>query len=139
MSNILITWTEDYSVGYPEIDNQHKKLVDLINTLYSSFLDGEAEEIIKNIIIELIKYTDYHFKTEEKYFEKYNYSDAAEHITQHMAFVTKVTNFFNEYMRGSNTLTYDVTKFLRDWLLNHIKGSDKKYAEEYRSMNLIKL
>jgi len=139
MSNILITWTEDYSVGYPEIDNQHKKLVDLINTLYSSFLDGEAEEIIKNIIIELIKYTDYHFKTEEKYFEKYNYSDAAEHITQHMAFVTKVTNFFNEYMKGSETLTYDVTKFLKDWLLSHINGSDKKYASEYQSKNIIEL
>jgi len=139
MNKILITWNDTYSVGYLEIDNQHKNLVNLINNLYDSFWKGEADDIIKDIIIELIKYTDYHFKTEEKYFEKYNYSDSAEHIEQHKAFVIQVTNFFEEYKKGSDTLTYDVTNFLKDWLLNHIKCSDKKFGTEFLNKNIVEL
>ncbi|NOU20085.1 MAG: hemerythrin family protein [Bacteroidales bacterium] len=139
MSKILINWTDTYSIGYSEIDNQHKKLVEMINVLYNAFSQGAVENVIRDILDEMIKYTDYHFKNEEKYFEKYAYSDAQEHIKQHEEFVLKVTDFYQEYNRGSETLTYDIMHFLRDWLLEHIKDSDRKYSSEFQEKSIVEL
>ncbi len=136
MEKKLITWADKYSVGYEEVDNQHKVLVNLINELYASFQQGDANSKIENILTEMIRYTDYHFKTEEGYFEKYSYSDAQAHIAQHQSFVEKVTSFFEEYKSGSATLSYDVMNFLRDWLIKHIQVSDKKFGEEYKKQNI---
>ncbi len=135
MTKTLIIWTDKYSVGYDEIDSQHKKLARMINDLYASFTQGKADEIIENILTEMIKYTDYHFKTEEKYFEKYNYSETKLHKEQHQEFVTKVTVFYDDFKNGSITITYDTMNFLRDWLLKHIQGSDKKYSIEFKNKN----
>ena len=139
MEKKLIIWNENYSVGYEEIDNQHQKLVELINELYASFKQGEANDLIEKILTEMINYTDYHFKTEEKYFEKYNYSDAQTHINQHKSFVEQVTKFFDDFKEGSVTISYDVMNFLRDWLINHIQGSDKKFGLEYQNQNITNL
>lgn len=139
MNKILVNWTDTYSIGYSEIDNQHKKLVEMINVLYNAFSQGAVENVIKDILDEMIKYTDYHFKTEEKYFEKYAYSDAQEHIKQHKEFVLKVTEFYQEYNKGSETLTYEIMHFLRDWLLEHIKDSDRKYSSEFQKKNIVDL
>jgi len=139
MSKILINWTDAYSIGYSEIDDQHKKLVEMINVLYDAFSQGAVDNVIEDILDGMIKYTDYHFKTEEKYFEKHSYSDAPAHIKQHEEFVLRVTDFFQEYKKGSETLTYDIMQFLRDWLLNHIKDSDKKYCAEFRKKSIVEL
>ena len=135
----LITWTDNFSVGYTEIDEQHKMLVGMINELYDAFTKGEAEEAAESIISEMIKYTDYHFKTEEKYFDKYDYSETEEHIKEHQNFVKQVTDFYNEFQKGSATVTYDIMSFLRNWLLEHIHDSDKKYSVEFKNKNFTEL
>ena len=139
MAKKLITWTDKYSVGYEEIDNQHKKLAGMINELYDSFTKGKADEVAETIVKKMIEYTDYHFKTEEKYFEKYNYSETELHIEQHQGFVKQVSNFYDELKNGSVTISYEIMNFLRDWLLNHIQGSDNKYSEEFQSKNITEL
>ena len=75
MGKKLIEWSEHYSVGYDLFDKQHQQLIEMINNLYSSFLSGEAQEKASKIVDEMINYTDYHFKSEEKYFDKYNYPE----------------------------------------------------------------
>ena len=136
MTKVLINWTDKYSVGYNVIDNQHKELVGMINNLYASFTEGKADEIVEDILKEMIKYTDYHFKMEEKYFDKYNYSDTKLHKEQHNDFIVKVTSFYREFNNGSVTITYDIMNFLREWLLTHIQGSDKKYVAEFKNKNV---
>ncbi len=136
MAKDLIIWTDKYSVGYEEIDNQHKKLAGMINELYSSFTKGKAETVAENIIKKMVEYTDYHFKTEEKYFKKYGYSDTQLHTEEHQGFVAQVTTFYEDYKSGSVTISYDLMNFLRDWLLKHIQGSDKKYSDEFQNKNI---
>ncbi len=136
MTKKLITWTDKYSVGYDIIDSQHKKLAGMINDLYASFTEGKADEIVENILTEMIKYTDYHFKTEEDFFEKYNYSETKLHKEQHQGFVAKVTDFYEDFKKESVTITYDIMNFLRDWLIEHILGSDKKFSREFKNQNI---
>ena len=65
----LITWTDNLSVNHTEIDNQHKKLVDLINILFDAMKAGKGTDVLNKIFAELTSYTIYHFTYEEKLME----------------------------------------------------------------------
>ena len=128
----LIEWNDRLSVGSQEIDKQHKRLVDMINKLYASFKDGNAKDILSQILDDLYDYTDYHFETEEKYFRAFDFYDTENHLRQHKGFLKKVLEFKRDYKAGKVTAPYEVMLFLKDWLIKHIMGSDKKYVELFK-------
>lgn len=74
----------------------------------------------------MIKYTDYHFKTEEAFFEKYSYTEIEEHKKIHKSFVDKVVEVKEGPDSEKVTVSYDVMNFLRKWLLEHILHEDIK-------------
>ncbi len=126
----LITWDDKkYSVSIPSIDIQHKKLVDLINKLHNGMMTGTAKSLIKEIIIELVDYTKTHFKYEEELLIKCGYDEFGQHKRIHESFIDRIVDFQGQYLKGEILLSIDIINFLRDWLMNHIAGSDKKYSE----------
>ncbi len=124
----LINWKETYSVGISGIDNQHKKLIEMINNLHDGMISGKSEESISKVLFDLIEYTTTHFLTEEELFDKYGYPESELHKQQHNKLVEKVIEIQNKYHFGEQVLTMDLMNFLRDWLNDHIIGSDKKYS-----------
>ena len=62
-----IDWSDEYLLGVPEIDQQHKKLVAIANELYDVVLGSEADFKAKMPVVlkTLTDYTKYHFSTEE--------------------------------------------------------------------------
>ena len=124
----LVEWKQEYSVGIVQIDDQHKKLAGLVNTMHDSIKSGRGKEAIGGILNELIAYTQYHFSTEEKYFDIYNYPDSEEHKKQHRDLVNKVSELQNRFNSGEGVMTMEVMNFLRDWLNDHIIGSDTKFG-----------
>ncbi len=132
----LIKWNDDFSVGVIEIDLQHKGLVHQINKLYDAMLRGEANSILRGIISELVRYTQVHFATEEKYFKKFGYAESEDHIQEHQEFIEVVGKFKEEYEKGSLVLSIDVLKFLKNWLTHHILGSDKKFTQCFNDNGL---
>ncbi len=136
MSRQLIPWSEKYSVGFNEIDKQHKKLIQLINQLYQAFLEGNAKQKVKDIVEEMVKYTNYHFETEEKYFKQFNYEHTVDHIIEHQYFTDKVKEFQHDIKNDNLATSYKVMNFLRDWLKKHIIESDKKYIDCFNENNV---
>lgn len=132
----LITWKEAYSVNISEIDNQHKKLVGLINSLHDAMLAGKAKDIMSKTLSDLVDYTLYHFATEEKYFDKYNYPRSEAHKKQHSDLIEQVAALQKKHEDGERVLTIDVMNFLRDWLNDHIIGCDKGYGPYLNSKGL---
>ena len=125
---ILIHWDSSYSIGVKVIDEQHKKLIDIINKLYSGFLNAEANKILGDILQEVYDYTKFHFDFEENLLTKNQYPKLKEHIEEHEKFVGKTKEFLEIQRKGSKVLTYEVMNFLRKWLLEHIAEEDKKYV-----------
>ena len=124
----FMEWNEKFITGVKEADEQHKKLVGLINQLYDAMREGKGKEVIDAIIDELVRYADYHFKTEETLMSKYGYPELESHKREHELFVQKVQEFVEKKKKGALTLTMDVMNFLKNWLTNHILGTDKKYG-----------
>ena len=124
----LITWSDKYSVEINEIDEQHKVLVGMINELHDAMKQAKSKEVSQEILNKMADYINFHFSTEEKYMERFGYPDYAEHKLEHERFVEKVLKFSEDYTNGKAGVSYDILNFLKDWLVGHIQGTDKKYA-----------
>ncbi|NPA69129.1 MAG: hemerythrin family protein [Chlorobi bacterium] len=136
MAKELVTWSEIYSVGINKIDNQHKKLIELINKLFASLSEGNAEDIIPDIIKELTEYTQYHFKTEEDLFEEYNFPDKNEHILKHKNFIQQVEKWKDKLIQNDENLHYELMNYLKMWLIEHITGDDFLYKDFFKKNNI---
>jgi hemerythrin-like metal-binding protein len=131
----LIIWDDEFALGISEIDEQHKKILEIINRLYDLFENhkqGNQTEI-DHIIRELADYANYHFQTEEKYFQLFNYEKAAEHIAIHNQYRAKTEEWRKRYEddkdkpEQSKALFFEVSNFLQDWWTWHIKNTDRAY------------
>ena len=132
----LINWNDSLSVNVAEIDQQHKRLVSLINELHDAMRQGKAKDVLGKIVNSLISYTSIHFKTEEKYFDQFGYPETDAHKKEHADFVEKVTEFKQGFEKGSLGISIEVMSFLSSWLKNHIKVTDKKYSQFFNEKGL---
>ncbi len=124
----FIEWDDNLSVYIVEIDRQHKKLIAMINELHDAMRHRQSKLVLSQIIEGLIGYAGTHFRTEERYFERYGYPEEIPHKQEHAAFTLKVAEFKHNYDAGKFGLSMDLLDFLSDWLQNHIKVVDRKYA-----------
>lgn len=123
---VVLKWTDDMSLNIREIDDQHKKLIDMLNDFYNEMLADNKAAFAK-LLKAISDYTVFHFKTEEKYFARFNYAESEEHIRQHNDFVAKINDLRERFNSGKLVLSFELTNFLKDWLVKHIKVEDKKY------------
>ena len=132
----LIQWNSSLSVNVAEIDQQHQKLITMINDLNDAMRQGKGKERVGKIIQGMIAYAGTHFATEEKYFDRFGYPDADDHKKTHADFVKKVLAAKENFEKGRLGLPIEVMNFLSDWLGQHIKGEDKKYGPFFNAKGL---
>jgi len=132
----LINWSSNFSVEVEEIDQQHKMLLKRINELHEATLAGEEKTVLGKLINQLTVYAAFHFAKEEHYFDMFGYPETNIHKKQHDDFERKVTQFEHEFKAGRQDLSMDVIRFLAEWLINHIRGSDQKYVLFFKERGL---
>ncbi len=132
----LIQWNDSFSVKVTEFDQQHQKLVSMINELHDAMKQGKGKDVLSKVIKVLISYTATHFDTEEKYFARFGYPETGSHKKEHAAFIKKVFEFKDEFEKGKLGLSVKVIDFLSDWLKNHIKVTDMKYSQFFKEKGL---
>jgi hemerythrin len=123
----LVEWNDKLSIGVSSVDEQHKKLVGILNELYEAVQARQGHEKLGTLFNELIDYTVYHFRHEEALFAKTGYPAASEHKKEHEELTRQVLEKKQKYEDGAaSTLPIELLNFLRRWLLTHIAGSDKR-------------
>jgi len=135
----LITWSSDLALNISEIDDQHKQLVNIMNELFDAMMDGRGFDIIDDILNRLAEYADYHFATEEKYFDQFQYIESEKHKEEHRYYAKQVNEIKKAFDAGKviregsdNVLSVDLWKLLESWLADHLKNSDKNYAPLFK-------
>jgi hemerythrin len=125
----LVEWNEKLSVGVSIIDDEHKKIVAMLNELYGAIQSKQTEEALGKVLDGLVAYTASHFNHEEALFAKTGYAGAAEHKKEHASLTEQVLAAQKRYQESATgTLPIEVLNFLRKWLLTHIHCTDKKYG-----------
>lgn len=132
----LIQWDGSFSVKVAEIDQQHQKLMSMINELNDAMRQGKGKDVLGKIVNGLFSYTVTHFSMEEKYFDRFGYPETDSHKKEHVAFVKKVSEFKDGVEKGKLGLSIEVMNFLSDWLKNHIKLTDMKYSQFFNEKGL---
>ena len=133
----LLEWRdEDFTVYIRGIDLQHKQLVRIFNNLYRAMLEGSSRYAYDALNF-LREYTVFHFKTEERLFEKYGYPKAEEHREQHAYFVKQVEDFATRLKSvGEEAASLDMLGFLAHWIKAHIQGADREYGKWFREKGI---
>lgn len=124
-----IEWKEEYSVGIDSLDQDHKKLISLLNQFITAYDYAMSESYEREALEDLIAYTKYHFKREEGLMEENEYPDVVEHKAQHKKMFAQVEKFVELYNEKGHDALEEISEFLTHWLINHINGTDKAYTK----------
>jgi len=129
MEQDSVVWDDIFALGFAPIDEQHKKLVLMINELFSACKAGiiEADMAFMETAKNTVEYTETHFADEEGYMREVNYPRFDAHKQQHEDFVAKLRETIEDFEAG-NTEPVELARFLKKWLLNHIAVTDKQYV-----------
>jgi hemerythrin-like metal-binding protein len=119
-----IEWHDDFSVGVDVIDEQHKMLLQVINTFLSSLQDSDDRFAIGRSLDDMIKYTEYHFYSEQLLLERH--PDFLAHLNQHWQLLKQAKKIQEDFQQHLE-LKADIFDFLLSWLKEHILGTDKVY------------
>ena len=127
-------WKDTMLVGVPQIDSQHRKLVEAIDRLMNACMQGKGRSVLDETLGYVVEYTKEHFRDEEKLQAQYSYPGMGEHKQVHSRFIASITAIEKELAEtGPNiALIGQLHKALVDWLINHITTEDKKVGEHIR-------
>jgi len=126
----FMEWKRDFSVGVAIFDDEHKKLIGIINQLHDALETGVDRTALQQVTDSLVEYTLMHFRHEEMYFDDWAYPDAAAHIAAHAKLRQQVFEYRRQIQeKDSLALGQELAVFLRDWLTDHILVQDRKYGE----------
>lgn len=131
-----IIWNDSYSVGIKEIDQQHKKLVEMINQLIDASGVSVRSETVSDTLTGMTNYAMYHFQTEEDLMREYEYPQYDAHHLAHMGFIRKTAEMAAAAIELEQTVPVELLSFLKDWLINHILKSDMQYKDFFNEKGL---
>lgn len=132
MDMAFIEWSQAYETGIPEIDDQHRHLVEIVNTFEGAVRKNKATRITQEILRDLIGYTQEHFAFEEKCMAEAGYPGLQRHRALHRQLMQKVERFQYEFGTEGRWISRNLQEFLRYWLLSHIQTEDMAFARETR-------
>lgn len=126
----FMTWRPEYSVRVAIFDDEHKKLIAIINQLYEATQKGASPSDLDQICDHLFEYTLMHFRHEELYFDDWAYPETEAHVASHDRFRWRIFEYRKEIAeKDSPELAEEMLVFLREWLAYHIMVEDKAYGE----------
>ena len=119
-----ITWDDSLNVDVEEIDEDHRRLVDLFNILSHSVAEGDSADYIEAVLEELINCTIWHFSHEERLMLLYKYEGLEEHKEEHEELIESVRMLQKKFHKENKLLTNEDIEYLANWLTEHIVGYD---------------
>lgn len=130
-----ITWSDSFNIQVEVIDQQHRRLVELMNRLIDTQDEKASDDDIADILGAMTNYLGYHFDTEEQMMLDHGYPELESHREEHQAFVTQTAYFIATYREGGANLKSDILLFLKEWLVEHILKTDGAFGDYLKNAN----
>ncbi len=121
-------WKPELNMNVPEIDEQHRYLIGLVNDYYRSLTGESGKEDVADVLSFLIGYVKVHFTREEELMNENSYPGRAAHVAQHIDLSEKVAAMVRLYEEGEPPQHIELALFLREWLNEHIRKYDRELA-----------
>jgi hemerythrin-like metal-binding protein len=130
---ICVEWIDRFNLGIHEIDDQHKRLVSIMNKICSALNKGFGDGAVGDALDEMADYAKTHFTLEEKYFDAFHYPKTEEHKAWHREFNAKVQSLQEQLKFGKKSLAIDTISFLGGWFIDHTQTFDRDYVATFKT------
>lgn len=138
MSSMFV-WEDIYLTGHPKVDEQHKKLVELVNTFYELKQKKLEKNQILKVFQELATYTVNHFNDEEMLIKETGEENFKAHKIIHEKLILDVSELKIQIQVADDKslvpLFAKMCMFLCKWLSNHILEEDKKVIDQFLKLH----
>ena len=124
----LLEWKDEFSLGVPTMDAEHRRLVDAMNRVHELANAGADKAATDAAIDELVRLTEEHFADEERHMERIGYPDLSRHRRIHVDMLRRVAEHHEAFRAGDGAVSKEFFDFLVHWLAAHICHIDRKYA-----------
>ncbi len=128
---VLLEWSDEFEIGHPEIDQEHKSFIDMLNDYYGKMLEGlhdyQTSEAINSF---MAQFTD-HLRHEEEEMERTQYPKLSEHKEVHSRFEQSLNDILNKQDEGED-VSIDFLNYLAQWLKVHLVKDDCEFAQFVR-------
>ncbi len=135
----LIDWSNDLLCGIPSIDNDHRELVDLLNTAYHQMMTGDGQDTTGHIATELGNLIERHFADEERLMARIQYPHLHHHADVHRTLEGQFRQLQSKIQQGTPGAGEEMFHFLANWLKNHTYKHDLEFVEFAKSTNQVRL
>ena len=119
-------WDKTLSVAVEEIDEDHRRLVELFNIVNHAVEEGDATHYVEAVLEELITRTVWHFRHEERLMLTYGYAGLAEHKAEHQELIESAKALQQKFLQEGELASSEDIEFLEHWLTGHIYDADMK-------------
>ena len=127
-------FTDEFKTGVPLIDEEHKKLFDIIGNIHTTIqteLVHDKFDLILDILDELKEYTCVHFADEENYMREIGYDGLAQQEILHQKFIDTLNELdLDDVDDNQEAYLFEFLGFLQNWLVNHILKVDKLIPQQ---------
>lgn len=123
----ILSWHDQYLIGQPILDEEHKMLFRLVNDFHAHWVEKRDRNDIARVLRQLIQYGELHFQDEERIMAQEGYPELDSHHKIHEKLVDEIFKLNEELVDHSQLLARDITKFLKQWLVDHIVHNDYEF------------
>lgn len=124
---MFIRWVPTLATGQPLIDTEHRVLVFLFRKLDVAIKMGEPQATVNNIIVEVKRFVDFHFHSEENLMRETHYPQLLTHQAHHADLLAEL-GVLSSKVIAHREFPDDLLFFLNDWLMDHIANHDQHVA-----------
>jgi hemerythrin-like metal-binding protein len=130
----FIKWRDSYNTGVEQFDQEHHKLVELIDTMYHAIRDKSDVAVTVQAWHDLMAYTSFHFTNEEQAMAAVSYPELEAHRLEHARLKEQAESFREKIEGNAPGAATELYHFLREWLVTHIQECDQKYGSYLTGM-----
>ncbi len=129
----FIEWTDANRVGIAAVDEEHRRLFEILNKLHAAMTEAREQDMLRRILAELIGHAVVHFQTEEDLYTRYEYPGYEEHKKVHDALTETAMEVQDSLREDGAVVSPELLEFLRDWLVGHTLGLDKEMGKFFNA------
>jgi CheY-like chemotaxis protein len=120
--SVLIKWSEEWAFGVPQIDECHRKCIELINRLFKVSFRPTKQDFI-GLSEELMKFKFNYFKVAETLLKDIGYEGIGSFYSEQNDFEAFLQHFKGQEVRESYTA--ECLQFLRDWFFGQTLTTER--------------
>jgi hemerythrin-like metal-binding protein len=122
----LIDWKEEFSVGVPDVDHEHRQLIELINDLHAALSSGDSGTGVLDFLAEINAQITAHFALEEKIMRERQYDQYQDHKRDHERLLDEIRDIMDDYEENAFYSDAELSACLERWFSEHFRTRDAR-------------